>query len=74
VSVPRVIDDSHQQQQQHREGDVRDVLAVGELEKVLLAVDDGEGAIGIPPANVAREEPAIPEALRTGGGAHRTCV
>lgn len=39
---------------------------MAKLENVFLAVDDGEGAVGVPPADVARIEPTVPEALRTG--------
>ncbi|RUP48039.1 hypothetical protein BC936DRAFT_145049 [Jimgerdemannia flammicorona] len=37
----------------------RNVLAVAELDQVLLAVDDGQRTILVPLANVARLEPAV---------------
>jgi hypothetical protein len=40
-------------------GNVRDVFALRELEDVLLAVDDGQRAVGIPPTDVAGLEIAI---------------
>ena len=38
---------------------VRNIFSLRELEDVLLAVNDCQGAIRMPPAHVTRTEPAI---------------
>mmetsp|Transcript_62152 Transcript_62152/g.110106 ORF Transcript_62152/g.110106 Transcript_62152/m.110106 type:complete len:348 (-) Transcript_62152:373-1416(-) len=45
-----------------------DVLSLRQLEDVLLAVDDRKSAVRIPPADVAREEPAVGVDRLGGGG------
>ena len=49
-----------------------DVLALGELEHVFPAVDDGERAVGVGDADVARVEPAV--GVPRGGGELRAAV
>jgi len=37
----------------------RNIFSLRELEDVLLAVNDSQGAIRVPPAHITRTEPAI---------------